>query len=119
MLFRSLEILDFTNSTAPTAIRNVTTTAPQALLLLNDPWMQERSLQLARRLGDLENPEARIRKLWQLAYQREPNPEEIRIATEYIARLRGPRTAEQPEVEQAWISLCRAILNSNEFLYVD
>jgi hypothetical protein len=105
-----LESLDFANSTSPTAIRTVTTTAPQALLLLNDPWMHQKAEQLSKRLQVLAGDELRkqVDHLWQLAYQRRATDEELQLALEYLDN--NP---------QRMISLCRAILNSSEFLYVD
>jgi hypothetical protein len=105
-----LETLDFANSTSPTAIRNVTTTAPQALLLLNDPWLHEQADQLAQRLirevGS--EPNQQIERLWQLAYQRPASEQELHWANSYLQN--NP---------QRLASLCRSVLNSNEFLYVD
>jgi mono/diheme cytochrome c family protein len=105
-----LETLDFANSTSPTAIRNVTTTAPQALLLLNDPWLHEQADQLAQRLirevGS--EPIQQIDLLWKLAYQRPASEQELHWASSYLQN--NP---------QRLASLCRSVLNSNEFLYVD
>jgi hypothetical protein len=54
-----------------------------------------------------------IRRLWLLAYQRAPSPDEREIALQFIEE-QDPR-----DEQETWISLCRAVLNSNEFLYVD
>jgi hypothetical protein len=84
-------------------------------LLLNDPWVREQSQALVARLraeaGSDSN--AMIRRLWLLAYQRAPSPDEREIALQFIEE-QDPR-----DEQETWISLCRAVLNSNEFLYVD
>jgi hypothetical protein len=66
-----LESLDFANSTSPTGIRTVTTTAPQALLLLNDPWLHRKAEQLSKRIQTHAGDELhkQVDHLWQLAYQ--------------------------------------------------
>ncbi|MFM7931643.1 MAG: DUF1553 domain-containing protein, partial [Pirellula sp.] len=105
-----LETLDFANSTSPTPVRTVTTTAPQALLLLNDPWMHEQAEHLSRRVFHQfgEDSNKQIEFLWQLVYQRTPTAQEMRSALNYLG-----------SDQQRVVSLCRALLNSSEFIYVD
>lgn len=105
-----LETLDFANSTSPTAVRSVTTTAPQALLLLNDPWLHEQAEHLAQRVLREAGMDAQpqIERLWELAYQRRISTEELKISLDYLASSPAGLT-----------SLCRAVLNSSEFLYMD
>lgn len=105
-----LETLDFANSTSPTPVRTVTTTAPQALLLLNDPWMHEQAEHVSRRVFHQvgEDSTKQIEFLWQLVYQRMPTAEEMQSALNYLG-----------SDQQRVVSLCRALLNSSEFIYVD
>jgi hypothetical protein len=108
-----LEVLDYPGGTAPTAIRSVTTTAPQALLMLNDPWMDEQAHALNERaiqscgLSRI----SRIEALWKYVYQRTPSDEELRDALEFL----GP----EPIDQSRWIRICRSLLNSSEFLYME
>jgi hypothetical protein len=105
-----LETLDFANSTSPTGVRTVTTTAPQALLLLNDPWLHEQAENLSQRI-QRETKQDRIAQvdlLWKLAYQRSATGEEMQLAVDYIG-----------DSSERMASLCRAVLNSSEFLYMD
>jgi hypothetical protein len=110
-----LETMDFANRSSPAGVRPVTTTAPQALLLLNDPWVREQSQALVARLRAEagRDSNAMIERLWLLAYQRAPTPDERELALRFLAE-HDPR-----DEQETWISLCRAVLNSNEFLYVD
>jgi hypothetical protein len=103
-----LETLDFANSTSPTPVRTVTTTAPQALLLLNDPWMHEQAEHLSKRIFSQAGQDStqQIEILWKLVYQRAPTPEEMQSALKYLGS--------NPE---RFVS--RALLNSTEFIYVD
>lgn len=105
-----LETLDFANSTSPTPVRTVTTTAPQALLLLNDPWMHEQAEYVSRRVFHQvgEDGTKQIEFLWQLVYQRMPTAQEMQSALTYLGSH-----------QQRVVSLCRALLNSSEFIYMD
>jgi hypothetical protein len=105
-----LETLDFANSTSPTPVRTVTTTAPQALLLLNDPWMHEQAEHLSKRVFDRVGMDRskQIEALWQAVYQRMPTEQEMRSVLEYVGSN-----------QDRFVSLCRALLNSSEFIYMD
>lgn len=104
-----LDTLDFANSTSPAGVRPVTTTGPQALLLLNDLFVQQQAEALADRLLT-DAPTDPLTHAFQLALQRAPRPTERAAAQ----KLLGPT----PD-RLAWVGLCRALLNLNEVIYVD
>jgi len=63
---------------------------------------------------------------WRLAYARDPSPEEVALAADFVHRQFATfqaRPAAVPEgrspARQALVSLCQVLLGSNEFLYVD
>jgi hypothetical protein len=63
---------------------------------------------------------------WRLAYARDPSPEEVALAADFVHRqfvTFQARPAAVPEgrspARQALVSLCQVLLGSNEFLYVD
>lgn len=85
----------------------VTTTTPlQSMTLWNHKFTQRMSASLANRTANASSPSDRVRQLFQIVYQREPQSEEIREAAE-VAKMAG------------WENLARALLNSNEFLYIE
>ncbi len=108
-----LEVLDYPGGTSPTAIRTTSTTAPQALLMLNDPWIEEQAVALndrARSIAGVERLD-RFNALWKLVYQRVGSDQEYRDASLFL---------DSGKDESArWIQLCRALLSSNEFLYTE
>jgi hypothetical protein len=108
-----LEVLDYPGGTSPTAIRTTSTTAPQALLMLNDPWIEEQAVALndrARSIAGVERLD-RFTALWKLVYQRVGSDQEYRDASLFL---------DSGKDESArWIQLCRALLSSNEFLYTE
>lgn len=118
-----LDSLDFANSTSPLGFRTVTTTAPQALMLLNDQFMQQQSHELARRAEQTigEDINQQLHYLFRLLYQRPPTHEEIKACTSFLekqreqAKLDGHATPNAFAIE----SLCLSLLNANELIYID
>jgi hypothetical protein len=111
-LFRTLpdpfmETLDCPDGSQPTARRNESITALQALAMLNDRFVVRQSEHLAEQL-EAERPDlrGRIRRLYELALLREPAADELAAFEEY-ATTHGLANAG------------RMLLNSNEFLFAD
>jgi hypothetical protein len=84
---RSLEVFDFATQGMVTGSRDSTTVAPQALYLLNDPFVRRQALALAERLlkrGDLDDA-ARIDLVYRWTVSRSASAKEIERARNYIA----------------------------------
>ncbi|MBL8892428.1 MAG: PSD1 domain-containing protein [Planctomycetaceae bacterium] len=90
-----------------TATRRVSTTPIQALNLLNSPFVVEQAEALATRIVNEvgQVPEAQIERLWQHCFSRMPSANELAAADSLIGR-------------HGLSSVCRAVLNSNEFLHL-
>lgn len=84
-----LETFDYSNASSPLSERPTTTVAPQALMLLNDAFVQEQAGALAARVTN-ELPDApverRLERAWTLATSRFPTTAELRPLTEYFER---------------------------------
>ena len=97
--------------------RTVSTVAPQALFLLNDPFLVEQTAALAGRL--LEKPEQttaqRIAQAYELLYGRPPTQAEIEVGTAFLDRHTGNPEA----LRQAWEQYCQVLLCANELIYLD
>lgn len=104
-----------------------TTVAPQALALLNDPFVRLRAEELAARLqteagGDAENL---VRRAFQLCLGRGPFPDELAEAATFIGeqtKARHPRDAPDPPGKAQRLALanfCQALFGLNEFIYID
>ncbi|MEZ5356431.1 MAG: DUF1553 domain-containing protein [Bryobacteraceae bacterium] len=101
-----LSVHDCPDSALPEPRRTQTTTALQALSLLNAPFLIDQSRFFAQRLiAEAKSPAARVDQAWSIAYGRPPQPEERSEALAFL---------EQNSLEL----LCRVIFNSNEFAYV-
>ena len=107
-----LETFDYNNTAEPLGVRPVTTVAPQALMLLNGQFIEEKAESFAARVkkdvGDDRN--AQIERVFQLALNRKPSDNERSIATQIMKR--------QSE-SSALKSLCLVVFNTNEFVYLD
>jgi hypothetical protein len=83
-----LESFDYSNTTSPLAERTTTTVAPQALTLLNDEFIHRQAAAFAERLVHEAGaePDAQIRRAYQLAVNRDPTPREMQIAIDLLRR---------------------------------
>jgi hypothetical protein len=122
-----LETFDQPDTLTSCPVRAVTTSAPQALLLLNGPFLHARARALAGRLareaGD--DPARQVRRAYEAALGRPPRAGEVRTALAFLAAqtallrgARGPGGAGAAK-EAALADFCLAMLNRNAFVYVD
>jgi hypothetical protein len=112
----TLTVFDAPDTTLPCGQRDVTTVAPQALALLNNPFVHRQSETLAKRASERAKTDGEmIRNAWRLAFARDPKPSEIGLA---LAHLEDQKTR-LGSTEKARASLCHVLLNANEFIYVD
>jgi hypothetical protein len=119
-----LELFDGADPNAVTGSRPVTTTALQALYTMNDPFFHEQADALAVRVGMRHSLDlARLRYAYRLVYGRAPAPDEVREARQYLVQAReslaGSSMPDDRRYREAWASLMRVLLSSNEFLTLD
>jgi uncharacterized protein DUF1553/uncharacterized protein DUF1549/cytochrome c len=105
-----------------TAERPVTTTPLQALFALNDSFAHEQAERFAERImAERGNSATRIQRAYELSYGRQPSAEETRGALAFLRetsqRLESLGNADPQK--DSWASLARAIMASNEFIFVD
>jgi hypothetical protein len=124
-LYEVFTAFDFADPSTLAGQRDQTTVAPQALFMMNSSFVLDQVRSLARELLEPTNQEAsaRIRVLFQRAYSRDPSEAEVSRSIGYLDRIRKTLTSAgfaAAEIDtRAWISLCRAVLSANEFVYVD
>lgn len=135
-----LKAFDVPDNHGSCARRQVTTTAPQALMLLNGQWTLKKARAFAGRLltecaegGDYGR--FVIDRAYRLVYGRGPTARETKMAREFLdaqaaiidERIAGESVALPPRipkgVEPAWaaalVDYCHSLWNTNEFIYVD
>ncbi len=128
-----LQAFDLPDTTVSCARRDTTVVAPQALMLLNSPAVLRYAEAFAERIcreceltesfeQQLQEPSLVIRTVFQLALERDPEPEELLLASELLIRHQQQHQLQDASVDAgrlALIDLCRAMFNLNEFLYLD
>lgn len=115
-----LTTFDFPDTTLPSCQRDVTTVAPQALALLNNPFVHQQSKLLAEQIMQKhKTTELQIKMAWMQVLAREPRASELSAAMAHLEAQQKLLQGRPESVTEAMTSLCHVLLNLNEFLYVD
>ena len=126
-----MEALDMPDTHESCSRRDVTTTAPQALTMLNDKVALEWARAFAGRVLAAPDP---VAKAFELAYSRKPDGWEKDTVATFLEKQKALIAARQakgqpvalpltvpegmkPEAAAAFVDFCQMILNSNEFVY--
>jgi hypothetical protein len=122
-LYEMFSTFDYVETANHIEQRPTTTVPHQALFLLNSPIVHQQSEAIARRvIAQTESPELRIDALFRLLYARTPGDAEIGRALQFIDVARQElQTVEDPaeRTQKSWAALCRSMIASNEFVYID
>ena len=106
----TLRLFDFPDATTLAARRSSTGTPMQQLFFLNGEFVGKRSRSLVERLqataGDTEKE--KIQLAYELVLGRMPTSSELELALQYLRQAGG-----------AWENYARALLSSNEFVFVN
>jgi hypothetical protein len=118
-----IEVFDCPVTTVSAPSRAVSTVSPQALALLNNEFVLEQAGFFAERVAREAGADnrAQINRAFKIALGRAPTEKELESSLSFLkSQAEGyrQRTNDQPEAS-ALRDLCHAIINLNEFLYVD
>jgi hypothetical protein len=119
-----LALFNGPDTSATTAQRDGSTVALQALYLLNNPFVHDQAGRLAGRLlASDPDPSARLRLAYLRVFGRAPTDDERGRAGEFLKRYEASLADEGVPADrravEALAGLTRALLASNEFLFVD
>jgi hypothetical protein len=119
-----LTIFNGPDTSMTTPMRDGSSVPLQALFLLNSPFVHEQSTRFARTLLEQRSdPRARARLAYLRVYGRSPSTPELDRSLEYVCRYEQALGAEgfapDRRAVESWSSLARALLASNEFIYLD
>lgn len=103
-----LESFDLPDNSTSCARRQISTVAPQALTLLNSALSTQAAHAFAQRVerDAGTQPALQVQRAFELALQRQPDEMESAACEKLVT-------------ERSLAELCRALLNLNEFVYVD
>ena len=123
-LFDFFQTFDFPDPGVTVGRRTTTVVAPQALYLMNSPFVREQSYRLANAtIAHSAKTPARIRFAYRRAWCRDATLEETARVTEFIVRAEKALepTAKEPDkrLEKAWAAFAQMLFASNEFLTVE
>lgn len=127
-VFDVLQTLDFPDPAMINGKRETSTVAPQALLMMNSDLIFEQTnhlveQQMSQSLDDAQ----RISVAYHRILKRAPELEEIISAATYVQNVRHKRqqisvasvSDEATADHSVWQSLCRVLISSNEFSYIE
>jgi hypothetical protein len=103
-----LSLFDFPNPNSTSEQRLQTTVPLQKLFFMNSPFVMDQSAALAARVAAAASTDdQRITATYRMVLQRDPTPEERRLAHEFIGHAGG------------WPEYTQVLLSSNEFTYLN
>jgi cytochrome c553 len=104
---------DFPDPHATSPRRDLTTVAPQALFLMNHPFVLAMARATLQRPEIAREPEwaRRVDRLYRLLYSRPPTADEIALAHAFLGDARDP--------SDSWAQYVQALLIANEFVFID
>ena len=104
---------DFPDPTTTSPRRDQTTVAPQALFLMNHPFVIGAADGILHRASMTTSNDAntRVERLYRLIYSRSPGDPERVLSREFLGQI--------PAEPDRWRSFAQALLMANEFVYVD
>lgn len=111
------ELFDRPDAQISCARRNASTTAPQALMLLNSDFAHGIAAKIAAQLNEQHGSDAPalITAATLRCFSRQPTPQEIASGQKFLQK----QTSLTPGFREALADYCLALLNSNEFVYLD
>lgn len=120
-LIKLLQLFDAPGTMQGIGSREESTVAPQALALLNSPFVRDVAGRFAARIrpdADVPVNEA-IERAYQVALTRPPTDEERAVMVEFIQRQQESREADADAESLAVRDFCHLMLCMNEFVYID
>jgi len=112
----TFRVFDLATPDASASSRPNTTVPQQALYMLNHPFIVEQAAKLVERAEIAKHPaeaERNITAMYQFAFARKPEADEVAIGKGFIEREAASGEG------KAWQKYARALLMSNEFVFVD
>jgi hypothetical protein len=123
-LFDFFQVFDFAEPHVPNGKRASTVIAPQALYLMNSPFVREQAAAFAGSLlSKLGSDEERIRRAYLRAYGRPATDVEVNQAIGYLTRYESAMASVERDQSnrraRAWQSFCQVLFAGSEFIYVN
>lgn len=112
LLMPSMELFDAPTTTDSCAMRLDSTVPTQALVLMNDEFVEEQAAFLAQRAAS-NTLEKTIQRMFMLTLSREADAARLQQSLEFVKAREAASTR-----DQALADLAHVLLNSSEFVYI-
>ena len=112
---------DFGDASDSVGRRSSTVVPPQALLMMNSPFVEEQAEGFAQQLAESsKRPQQRVRTAFVRAYGRPATEAEIQESLQFLDAMRTASEAATAAERElfAWTRLCQVILAASEMIYV-
>jgi cytochrome c553 len=124
-MYEMFQAFDLPDPSVPNGDRNSTVIAPQALFMMNSTLVLKSTRAMAQRLlnrKDLDDA-GRIREAYERALARPAQAKDVDRALTFVTRIEKALEPKETDATRrhlaAWTSFCKALLASNEFIYVN
>ncbi len=110
-VYEVFQAFDFPDPAVPSGRRDETTVAPQALFLMNGKLVTESTRAMALALQSEPSDAARLQQAYLRILGRDPRPDEQAAWRPFLDGF--------DDRLSAWQSVCRVLVSSNEFVYIE
>ena len=113
------EAFDFADPSLVVGQRSDSTVAPQALFMMNHPWVMEQSQSAAQKLlaEKLDDDRTRVTRAYRLVLGRVPTDGEVTLALKFLPAESA--TSEAAKRTEAWGRFYQALFASVDFRYLN
>jgi len=112
LLMPMMELFDAPTTTDSCAVRLESTVPTQALVLMNDEFVEEQAAHLAQRASSA-TLDATIQRMFMLTLGHEPSADRLQQSRDFVKAREAASTH-----DQALTDLAHVLLNSSEFVYI-
>jgi len=124
-LYEMFQAFDLPDPSTPNGDRSATVIAPQALFMMNSDLVLKSTRAMAEKLlarTELDDA-ARIRDAYERALARPPASRDVDRALTFIGKVERALEPHEKDPQkrhvEAWQSFCKALVASNEFIYLN
>jgi len=110
-----LTLFDFPDPGITNEKRNVTLVPLQQLFFMNSGFVRRQAESFAKRLSPVSSAEARIRRAYEILYEREPSQQEVHLGLEFLSEAGATKDADSP----AWQEYAHVLLSTNELAFMN
>ena len=110
-----MTLFDFPEPSITNEKRNVTLVPQQQLFFMNSGFMRQQAESFANRLAKAGPGEARIRRAYEILFEREPSSEDLQLGIQFLSEGGSAAGSDSP----AWHDYAHVLLSTNELAFMN